>query len=169
VVVAVLGDRQPGREPNVTGDGQIDGRRLGYLMTIERWVRIPGQPAPFVRATGRQIQAAARSRRPNAQQNRILRYLAFKDSVGYAYKEQHAGEPRFAGPVRITVTVYLVQPDKRRWDVSNVLKAAEDGLNEIAYQDDRQVQRATIQVCRAEGEDRVYIGLVGEVEGAMVA
>lgn len=100
---------------------------------------VPGPPAPAVRMTRRGKYVKDHKKRVQMD-----RYLAFKDAIGYQANLAGA-EPR-AGDVRVSVTVLLSEPNKRRWDVSNVLKACEDGLNGIAYRDDKQVVDARIRV-----------------------
>lgn len=103
-----------------------------------------GPPAPAVRMTGR-----GKFVRDHPKRAAMDRYLAFKAAVGWAAKE--AGAVPVDGPVRVTVVVMLNAPEKRRWDVSNVLKACEDGLNAIAYRDDQQVVFASIEVVSVGG------------------
>lgn len=75
-------------------------------------------------------------------------------------EEQHIKEgydgPLFTGPVEMTVRLY---PDKSvirikdcskdrhklRGDVDNYLKLIQDGLNEVAFVDDKQVVKVTIE------------------------
>lgn len=102
-----------------------------------RYLTVPGKPVPAVRMT-------QRSKHYNKQ---AQRYLAYKDRIGWAWRYQHPGVEPLTGDVSLTVIVVLSKPDKRRWDVSNVLKAIEDGLNKIAYVDDKQIADARITVC----------------------
>ena len=49
---------------------------------------------------------------------------------------------RYPGPVTVTVSCYF--PDARRRDGDNVLKSALDGMIDVVYADDCQVQTATV-------------------------
>jgi Holliday junction resolvase RusA-like endonuclease len=49
---------------------------------------------------------------------------------------------RYGGPVTVTVSCYF--PDARRRDADNVLKSALDGMIDVVYADDCQVQTATV-------------------------
>lgn len=49
---------------------------------------------------------------------------------------------RYPGPVTVTVSCYF--PDARRRDADNVLKSALDGMIDVVYADDCQVQEATV-------------------------
>lgn len=54
----------------------------------------------------------------------------------------HAGAKPKTGPVHITLAIFW--PDRRSRDADNVLKSIQDGLNSIAYDDDRQVIGFTV-------------------------
>lgn len=69
------------------------------------------------------------------------RTKAFEARVRHAALE--AGVRRIAGPVRLTVHVYGVQGD---WD--NYGKAISDALNQVAYEDDKQVVDGRVYVYR---------------------
>lgn len=49
---------------------------------------------------------------------------------------------RYRGPVTVIVSCYF--PDARRRDGDNVLKSALDGMIDVVYADDCQVQTATV-------------------------
>lgn len=97
---------------------------------------VPGRPAPFVRATGKQYRYQG-----NAA---IGRYMDYKTSVG-DYASLVCRE-MFEGWVDIEMIVYLRRPKTRRWDSMNVAKAIEDGMTGVVYPDDKWVRDATIRV-----------------------
>lgn len=89
---------------------------------------IPGRPVPHVRMTqrGKYVKAQAG------------RYLAYKDHVAWLGKQ--AGLRPTHAPISLSCTFYIhigfQAPDI---DGSNLLKAIEDGLEGIAYHNDRQI------------------------------
>ena len=103
---------------------------------------VPGRPVPQPRMTQRGVHTPNHPKR-----KQIDAYLAFKDAVGWQAKA--AGAAVWDGPVMIEVNVHLRDRMKRRWDISNVLKAVEDGLNGVAWRDDKQLTSATIRLYTA--------------------
>jgi len=89
---------------------------------------IPGRPIPYVRMTQRGMYI-----KKNAQ-----RYLDYKDTIGYIARSKiKAPSDKI---IHISVLVYLngkTTPMGKDGDADNYLKAACDGLNKIAYIDDR--------------------------------
>ena len=63
------------------------------------------------------------------------RYLAYKQQVGWAAKPFF--KTPLEGAVGIEIDAYIAK--KRPGDLDNIIKAILDGLNGIAWQDDRQV------------------------------
>lgn len=71
----------------------------------------------------------------------------YEDRIGQEYIQSEG--PFFTGPVKMTVVFFhdkltidieeIAQNSKIRSDVDNLLKAVLDGLNGVAFQDDRQV------------------------------
>jgi Holliday junction resolvase RusA-like endonuclease len=100
--------------------GGMEGRKTDVIEFT-----VPGRPVPAVRMTqrGKWIKRNA------------SRYLAFKEHVGWVAR-QHFPEP-WEGPVGIRIVAYWW--GGRPGDLDNILKAIQDGLNEIAWHDDTQV------------------------------
>lgn len=71
----------------------------------------------------------------------------YETAVAEAY--QSSGGPRFEGPVQVIVNVYsnyaevtiesIDNESKLRGDLDNYIKSILDGLNKVAYLDDKQV------------------------------
>lgn len=92
---------------------------------------IPGRPVPAVRMT-------QRSKYVNKQ---AQRYLSYKEQIGWAARA--AKVKRLDGDVEVTAIAYLY--GKREPDADNLAKAFLDALNGIAWGDDRQVRKLTIE------------------------
>lgn len=90
-------------------------------------------------------------------------YKAWQEAAGYAIVEQ--GRKRIRGLVALSIA--LVKPDKRKRDLSNVIKAIEDLLVSMSViDDDSLVQRISIQWVDAGDPCTV---LVHEYEAALAA
>lgn len=88
------------------------------------------------------------------------RYLAYKQQVGWTAKPLF--QAPIEGPVGIKIDVYIA--NKRPGDLDNIIKALQDGLNGIAWIDDKQVieirakrwhgdpERAEIKIWQVEEE-----------------
>lgn len=104
---------------------------------------VPGRPVP--------------KQRPRAGRNG--RIYTPKKSREYEKAVARAARPVFKepyrGPVSLQVQVYLSRPGG---DLDNYIKSIQDGLNGIAWMDDRQVKKlkAGMSVRRGQ-EDRVEI------------
>lgn len=111
----------------------------------ETKIVILGRPIPYVRMTKR-----GKFVKENAQ-----RYLTYKDKVGWiarSYIKTMSNKK-----IDIKVIVYLNGKKSefgRDGDVDNYLKTAMDALNKIAYKDDRQVVKASVEKlsCNQENE-----------------
>lgn len=68
-----------------------------------------------------------------------------------------AGIRPYPGPLVVTVTTYL--PDLRAVDVDNLAKAVKDGLEGVAYANDRQVFKLVTEKDCDPDRPRVVIGL----------
>jgi Holliday junction resolvase RusA-like endonuclease len=128
------------------------------LLTV--WV--PGPAIPFARTNSAQLRALEviqRRRAPIPKKLQpVARYLDYKQVVGIIARNTLQHDPARAallpwtGPVRLEVVVFVVgagRRGKRRWDLLNVAKALEDGLNGIVYVDDWQVMTADLRVTEA--------------------
>lgn len=87
---------------------------------------IPGRPIPAARMTrnGKWVKKQAQ------------KYLAFREQVSWETRK-HFKEP-WKGPVGVELKFYL-KVNRSRGDGDNLLKAVLDGMNKIAFEDDRQV------------------------------
>ncbi len=112
-------------------------------MTIK--IVIPGRPVPAVRMT----------QKGKFTSKQAQRYLAYKDKVGWTAKAQ--GVKPLKGRVIIDITVFLSGGTEPDWD--SLGKGICDGLNKIAYEDDRQI---------IDGRVRKVLGVPKEDERAVI-
>lgn len=105
---------------------------------------VPGRPVPAVRMTQRGTW------KPQA-----TRYLQYKAAVGWAAKA--AGVIRLECPVAIDIQVYIFGGVVGDWD--NYSKSICDGLNGVAYIDDKQIVdgRCRKMVARTRGDERAVV------------
>ena len=99
-------------------------------------ITIPGRPIPAVRMTQKTKWNKASKR-----------YLSYKDAIGIIAL-QHYKTPTCEN-VSVKVRVYLsgkTTPMGNDGDADNYAKSALDGLNKIAFDDDRQVME--LMVCK---------------------
>jgi Holliday junction resolvase RusA-like endonuclease len=98
-------------------------------------ITIPGRPIPAVRMT----------QKSKWNSDSAKRYLEYKNFIGIIAKRNF--KTPTSEKVNVMVNVYLSgkkTPMGQDGDVDNYLKAALDGLNKIAWLDDRQVQAALV-------------------------
>lgn len=93
---------------------------------------IQGRPIPAVRMT-------QKSKFVNQQ---AKRYLAYKDQIGW---EAKAARIERLQDYNVHVDIKCYFCGGKECDVDNLAKSMLDGLNGIAYDDDRQVQKITVQ------------------------
>lgn len=112
---------------------------------------IPGRPVPAVRMT-------QRSKWVNKQ---AIRYLDYKKQIGWIAKK--AKIKQIQGAVEVYSVAYLY--GKREPDGDNLAKAFLDSLNGIAWVDDRQVRKLTIEKRKAptKADERAEI-TIQEIE-----
>jgi len=106
---------------------------------------IPGRPVPAVRMTqrGKFVSRAAQ------------RYLAYKNQVAWIAKQARIRP--VVGPVEVEGVVYI--HGLREGDADNYAKTILDGLNGVAWVDDRQVRRLIIEKRKVDtaAEERAEI------------
>lgn len=112
-------------------------------------ITIPGRPIPAVRMTGK-------SKWTNAS---AMKYLIYKGEIGqWAKCKIKAPSDK---KIMVSVVVYLhgkTTEMGKDGDVDNYLKSALDGLNKIAFTDDRQVINAMVgKVPCGKDEERMEI------------
>jgi len=119
---------------------------------------VPGRPVPYVRMTQR-----GKYVKDNAK-----RYLAYKDLIKYVAIIQIKGEISTEN-MKVIVRVHLhgkKAPMGNDGDIDNYIKSAMDGLNGIAYKDDRQVVQVygEKQPCQHPHEERMEIE-ISKIQG----
>ena len=92
---------------------------------------------------GRPVPAARMTQRGKFVKRQAIRYMSYKEKVGWTAKE--AGIKKIEKEVKLTVTIFLA--GGRAGDFDNYLKSISDSLNGIAYIDDQQVKEGTIKIC----------------------
>jgi Holliday junction resolvase RusA-like endonuclease len=116
---------------------------------------VPGRPVPAVRMT----------QRSKYKSKQALRYLDYKEQVGWAAKACGVRQP-MSGDLVVHAIAYLM-PRTPEPDVDNLGKSMLDGLNGIAWVDDRQVMKLTVEkrwVLSAEEQKAVIT--IGSLEAA---
>jgi Holliday junction resolvase RusA-like endonuclease len=91
---------------------------------------VPGRAIPAARMTQRSKFACARARKS----------LKFQEFIAWCARAEAKGRPPFRGPVELTCRFFF--RDARHGDLSNLIKAIEDGLQfGGVIENDRQVIR----------------------------
>lgn len=101
---------------------------------------VEGSPVPAPRMTTGQVRRLKRGQEIEDQQ--VVRYLEWKDTIGWTAKAH--GAKLMEGRLEVRMWFYLNKRRRRDWD--NLAKAICDGLNKICYQDDSQVDRALVMI-----------------------
>jgi len=99
---------------------------------------IPGRPVPAARMTNK-----SKFVRPEA-----LRYLAYKEKVGWFAKK--SGVEKIDADVEVECRFYL--NGGHIPDIDNLLKAVLDGLNGVAWDNDRKVRKVKAERIDSEAE-----------------
>lgn len=113
-------------------------------MAVREFI-VPGQPVPKERP--RVYKGHAVTPKKTVIAEAAVREAYLKDYFGY--------EP-FEGDVTIMCRFYL--QDNRRMDLDNLLKLVQDALNEVAFNDDKQITRV---VANKITPSRMVIGVRG--------
>jgi crossover junction endodeoxyribonuclease RusA len=91
---------------------------------------VPGRAIPAARMTQRSKFACARARKS----------LKYQEFIAWCARAEAKGRPPFSGPVELTCRFFF--RDGRHGDLSNLIKAVEDGLQfGGVIENDRQVIR----------------------------
>ncbi|KXG73819.1 hypothetical protein AN618_24520 [Fervidicola ferrireducens] len=110
---------------------------------------IPGRPVPAARMTNK-----SKFVRPEA-----LRYLEYKEKVGWFAKK--SGVEKIDADVEVECRFYL--NGGHIPDIDNLLKAVLDGLNGVAWDDDRRVRSIKAERIDADVEyTEVFLKKVNE-------
>lgn len=112
---------------------------------------VEGSPVPAPRMTTGQIRRLKSGK--DLANSQIVRYLEWKDMVGWAAKAH--GAQLMTGRLEVRMWFYLHTRRRRDWD--NLAKAICDGLNSICYQDDSQVDRALITIRTGYQDEHVDV------------
>lgn len=93
---------------------------------------VPGLPVPWMRA---QKRGKRHFTAPGM--------AAHKERVAYAFQAARAPAWRLDGKYELTLEFWLPDYAVRDWD--NLAKLVSDALNKLAWNDDNQVMRATVE------------------------
>jgi crossover junction endodeoxyribonuclease RusA len=114
---------------------------------------IEAKPVPFTRTSRAGRCRDCRSTNVSVRSWTDERYAAYREQIGWAAKA--AGAKPVEGPIIATISLAADRAhvqltsypstlfDRPRGDLDNYTKAILDGLNGVAYVDDRQVVRLT--------------------------
>lgn len=112
---------------------------------------VPGRPLPYLRVTQRSTWT-----------KQYKRYQAYKQHVADSFLKADIA-PYGDCILSVSVIAYLHGGGRynqgRDADVDNYLKAALDGLNKVAFDDDRQVMRVTARKvsCATKEDERLEV------------
>lgn len=96
----------------------------------------------FLRVLGRPVPAVRMTQRSKFKSKSAQRYLAYKQVIGWAAKSENV--QMIKTDVHVTAKAHL-HLGSRDMDVDNLGKSVLDSLNGIAWIDDRQVTKLTIE------------------------
>jgi crossover junction endodeoxyribonuclease RusA len=104
---------------------------------------------------GRPVPAVRMTQRSKFVSKQAARYLTYKNEIGWVAKSLKI--KRIDGPVEVNAIAYL--HGLREPDADNLAKAFLDALNGIAWNDDRQVRKLTVEKIKVDTvkEERAVI------------
>lgn len=107
--------------------------------------KVPGRAIPAVRMTQR-----------SKFTRQAKRYLSYKNQVGYIARSTYKKKP-VSSDVKVKVDIYL--KGGVQGDIDNYFKAITDSLNNIVYEDDRQVKEMIARKldCEKKEDERVEV------------
>jgi len=116
-------------------------------------IRVPGRPVPAVRQT-----RTSRYGPDDKRRRAIERYDAYKDTVGWAARQAGADPERpFVDDLFLHCTVFVKA--RGTWDGDNVLKSIADGLQGVAFTNDRQIADWRLRIVAGWRDEYVAIEL----------
>jgi len=94
---------------------------------------------------------------------RVQRYMAYREQVAIAAR--NAGVGRLTGPCELAIRVWVKPGHQGDWD--NYGKTVSDALLGIAYEDDRQVRKATVEIVPVFDRDLERLEVrIGPLDGS---
>ena len=98
---------------------------------------------------------APRSNHKGKQHYHEAWYTAQKHLWGYEARQQMLADGAEMLHGRVGLRAVFYRATRRKADLDNLVKAAQDALNGIAYDDDGQIDKKTTEVVRGVGKDNV--------------
>jgi len=134
--------REPSPEPRHSGD---EGPQQGASVVFE----VPGRPHGKKRP-----KLSTRGGKPHSYQDPETE--RYETKVGHCARK--ARPDQWPTDAEYRLSVQALYPDRRFADLSNIVKAIEDGAEDVLYDDDRQI--AEYGRCRRTVSDEVSDGAV---------
>jgi len=105
---------------------------------------VPGRAIPAIRMN-----------RHMKRSKRNMRYMHYRNQIGWIAKSEHSGPP-VKCDVGVNVNVYL--NGGVQGDVDNYFKTITDSMNKIVYADDKQIKEMAARKIECEkNEERVEV------------
>ena len=123
-------------------------------------IHVPGRAVPAVRQT-RRTRYGPRSAKTDA----IARYDQYKATVGWAARQAGADPERpLDGDLFLHCTVFVSA--RGTFDGDNVLKSIADGLQGVAFTNDRQIVDWRLRIVAGQRDEyvRITLGTIAELE-----
>ena len=116
-------------------------------------IRVPGRPVPAVRQT-----RTSRYGPDGKRRRAIERYDQYKTDVGWAARQAGADPERpLEGDLFLHCTVFVNA--RGTFDGDNVLKSIADGLQGVAFTNDRQIVDWRLRIAAGWPDEHVWIDL----------